>query len=246
MTGEDYAELRPLLFSIAYRMTGSVADSEDIVQEALLRHHRAAPGTRDRVRPRLPLGDHGPAGDRPPPLGAGAPGDATSGSGCPSRCSPRASRMSPSSAEHRRLAVAVAFLVMLESLTPVERAVFLLREVFDYDYGEIARIVGQERGQLPPARGARPRPCRGRKPRFEASREQRERLAGRFFAAAGEGDVAALERASGRRRDFYGDGGGKVRGAAANPVYGRDRVVRLMTYFMGGCAPSGCTWSRQR
>ena len=142
MSGEDYTELRPLLFSIAYRMTGSVADSEDIVQEALLRHHRAPETPRSsRTAPTSPR-HHGPARHRPPALGARAPRGVCR---AVAARADRRRRARPDPAEHAETAdsLSLAFLVVLESLTPVERAVFLLREVFDYDYDEIARIVGK-------------------------------------------------------------------------------------------------------
>jgi RNA polymerase sigma-70 factor (ECF subfamily) len=120
---------------------------------------------------------------------------------------------------------------MLESLTPVERAVFLLREVFEYDYDEIARIVGKSEANCRQLAVRARSHVDDRKPRFQASREKRDQLAGRFFAAADEGDVEALEQLLAADVVFYGDGGGKVRGAAANPVFGRDRVSRLMQYF---------------
>jgi RNA polymerase sigma-70 factor (ECF subfamily) len=229
MTGEDYAELRPLLFSIAYRMTGSVADSEDIVQEALLRHHRAAPGTEiesDRAylsttTARLAI-DHLRSARvrRERYVGPWMP-------------EPLVAAREPDVADQAETAdsLSLAFLVMLESLTPVERAVFLLREVFEYDYDEIARTVGKSEANCRQLAVRARAHVDDRKPRFQASREKRDQLAGRFFAAADEGDVEALEQLLAADAVFYGDGGGKVRGAAANPVFGRDRVSRLMQYF---------------
>jgi RNA polymerase sigma-70 factor (ECF subfamily) len=229
VTGADYTELRPLLFSIAYRMTGSVADSEDIVQEALLRHHRAAAGTdieSDRAylsttTARLAI-DHLRSARvrRERYVGPWMP-------------EPLVAAREPDVADQAETAdsLSLAFLVMLESLTPVERAVFLLREVFEYDYDEIARIVGKSEANCRQLAVRARSHVDDRKPRFQASREKREQLAGRFFAAADEGDVEALEQLLAADAVFYGDSGGKVRGAASNPVFGRDRVRRLMVYF---------------
>jgi RNA polymerase sigma-70 factor, ECF subfamily len=121
----------------------------------------------------------------------------------------------------------MAFLVVLESLSPAERAVFLLHEVFGYEHKEIAEITGtsvaNSRQVLVRAR----RHIDEGKPRFEASRAQREEVARRFFAAAGGGDVAGLLRALAPDAVYYGDGGGKARAAA--PMHGRDRVARFMS-----------------
>jgi RNA polymerase sigma-70 factor (ECF subfamily) len=120
-----------------------------------------------------------------------------------------------------------AFLVMLERLTPAERAAFLLREVFDYDYPEIAQIL--RRTEV----NARQLVTRARKhlgaarPRFDADREQRDRLLERFLAAAEEGDVTALEALLARDAVFYSDGGGKA-AAARKPLFGARRVARVL------------------
>jgi RNA polymerase sigma-70 factor, ECF subfamily len=229
MTGEDYAELRPLLFSIAYRMTGSVADSEDIVQEALLRRHRIGDEREiesDRAylsttTARLAI-DH--------LRSARVRREAYVGPWMPE---PIVEGREPDPAEHAETAdsLSLAFLVVLETLTPVERAVFLLREVFDYDYDEIARIVGKSEANCRQVAVRARAHVNDRTPRFEASREHREELADRFFAAAEQGEVAALERMLAADAVLYSDSGGKVRGAALNPVHGRDRVTRLLEYF---------------
>jgi ketosteroid isomerase-like protein len=123
--------------------------------------------------------------------------------------------------------LSLAFLVLLESLSPEQRAAFLLHEVFDEPYDRIAEIIGtstQNARQL--ATRAR-RHVDERRPRFEASREQREELATRFFAAAEEGDLEALEALLAHDVVFRGDGGGKAP-AAARAVHGRTRVARVL------------------
>jgi len=229
MSGEDYTDLRPLLFSIAYRMTGSVADSEDIVQEALLRRHRAAADTEiesDRAylsttTARLAI-DH--------LRSARVRREAYVGPWMPE---PIVAGHEPDPAEHAETAdsLSLAFLVMLESLTPVERAVFLLREVFEYDYDEIARVVGKSEANCRQVAVRARAHVEDKKPRFDASRKRRDELADRFFAAAERGDVESFEQLLAADAALYSDSGGKVRGAALNPIHGRPNVTRILEYF---------------
>jgi RNA polymerase sigma-70 factor (ECF subfamily) len=121
----------------------------------------------------------------------------------------------------------MAFLVLLESLTPVERAVFLLREVFDYDYAEIAKIVQRSEDNCRQLYVRARRHIDQGRPRFEASREQRDELARRFFAAAQLGDTNALVELLAADVVVYGDGGGKAP-SWTDPIYGRERVAKLM------------------
>jgi RNA polymerase sigma-70 factor (ECF subfamily) len=123
--------------------------------------------------------------------------------------------------------MSMAFLVLLESLSPIERAVFLLREAFGYDYEEIAGIVEKSEANCRQifAR-ARGRIDEGR-PRFESSRAQREELARRFLAAADGGDMGSLLELLAPDVVFLGDGGGKAQ-ALASPMYGREQVARFM------------------
>jgi RNA polymerase sigma-70 factor (ECF subfamily) len=123
--------------------------------------------------------------------------------------------------------LSMAFLVLLESLSPTERAVFLLREVFGYDYAEIAEITGKSEPNCRQifAR-ARHRVDEG-KPRFEASREQRDEVARRFFAAAGGGDLNGLLELLAPDVVTIGDGGGKGQ-ALREPTYGAERVARFL------------------
>jgi RNA polymerase sigma-70 factor (ECF subfamily) len=230
----QYQELRPLMFSIAYRMTGSVSDAEDIVQEAYLGFTRAvgegtvvdspkaylaAATTRHainylksaRVRREAYVGTW-----LPEPLVIGAwPGPATA---------------PPDPAEHADLAdsLSMAFLVMLESLTPVERAVYLLREAFGYDYAEVARIIGKNEPNTRQIFARARQHIADRRPRFETSRAQGAELAERFFVAAGGGDMSALLDLLAPDVVTIGDGGGKGQ-ALREPLHGAVRVARFIT-----------------
>ena len=225
-TDAPYEELRPLLFSIAYRMVSSVSEAEDIVQESFLRIHRAeAEGTKiespkaylSAVATRLSI-DHLKSARvrREQYVGEWLP-------------EPLLTDEVPDAAAQLETAdsLSMAFLVLLESLTPVERAVFLLREVFDYDYGAIAKIVERSEDNCRQLYvRARKHIDEGR-PRFEASRQQRDELAQRFLAAAQQGDTQALIEMLAADVVVYGDGGGKAP-SWPQPIYGRERVAKLM------------------
>jgi RNA polymerase sigma-70 factor (ECF subfamily) len=135
--------------------------------------------------------------------------------------------LAPLETVEQRESVSLAFLVLLESLTPQERAVFLLHDVFEYGYDEIAGIVGKSaatcRQILHRARGR----VAERRPRFEPSPEAHRRLTERFLVADNDGNVAALTDILARDVIAWSDGGGKVH-AALRPVYGLDRVIRFL------------------
>jgi RNA polymerase sigma-70 factor (ECF subfamily) len=224
-----YAELRPLIFSIAYRMLGSASEAEDVVQESFLRLHRAsaeseihAPkaylasvATRlsiDRLRSARVRRERYVGTWLPEPVVVEDELDAVFES-------------------DQADSLSLAFLVLLESLTPVERAVFLLREVFEYDYPDIAEIVGKREDNVRQIASRARRHVDERRPRFDSTREERARLAERFFAAASSGNRDALAATIAPDAAFYGDGGGKVRGAILRPVFGQDRVTRLLLGF---------------
>jgi RNA polymerase sigma-70 factor, ECF subfamily len=223
---DPVAELRPLLFSIAYRMLGSATDAEDIVQEAFLRFHReTAAGTQvespksylSAVTTRLCI-DH--------LRSARVRRESYVGTWLPE---PLLTEETSDAERHAETAdsLSMGFLVLLESLTPVERAVFLLREVFEYDYDEIASIVGKSEENCRQISVRARRQVQAGRPRFEASRAQRDELARRFFAAATEGDVEDLVSLLAADVVAYADGGGKAF-AFPKPVHGRAKVVRLL------------------
>jgi len=122
--------------------------------------------------------------------------------------------------------------VLLESLSPAERAVFLLREVFEYDYDEIAEVVGKSQENCRQILVRARRRIEEKKPRFEASRRRREELARRFFDAVGDGDSEGLLDMLAADVVSYSDGGGKA-SAFLHPIHGRDRVGRVLLGFAG-------------
>ena len=219
-------ELRPRAFAVAYRMLGSVSEAEDIVQEGLLRLHlRLRQGERiespraflSTVVTRLCIDQLRSARVRRESyVGEWLPEPLVDDS-----------RSDP--ADHAELAdsLSLAFLVLLESLTPEQRAAFLLREVFDYPYEEIAAIIGTgEDNTRQLVSRARKHVDEGR-PRFEASQQRREQLTHRFLDAVSNGDLQALEELLADDVVLHADGGGRVR-AIPRPVHGRAKVARLL------------------
>jgi RNA polymerase sigma-70 factor (ECF subfamily) len=221
---QRYDELRPLMFSIAYRMLGRVAEAEDIVQDAFLRYQQAlgqgsaAIGSPkaylSTVTTRLAI-DHLRSARvrREQYVGEWLPEPLVTDEGM--RRADDADTLS------------MAFLVLLERLTPTERAVFLLHDVFDYGFDEVADIVGKsETNCRQLAVRARLHVDRNR-PRFETSQQRRDELASRFFEAVSEGDMDGLVSLLAADVVVYGDGGGVAPSWPA-PILGRERVSKLL------------------
>jgi RNA polymerase sigma-70 factor (ECF subfamily) len=227
-TIEIFQKLRPRLFGIAYRMLGVRADAEDIVQEAWLRWQHAGMEearipeawlvtvvTRlsiDRLRGAIAERERYVGPWLPEPLVGAIAG---------------ASADSPESALEAAGDISTAFLLMLERLGPEERAVFLLHQVFEFGYGEVAAMVGKtEAACRKILQRARERVRAGR-PRFEVGREQHMALLARFLEAARSGDPRRVEELLTEDASYMGDGGGKAK-TTVRAVLGAQRVARLV------------------
>jgi len=256
----EYTQYRPLMFSIAYRMTGSVSDAEDIVQEAFLRATRAtreARNTADNpkaylatITTRLAIDHLRSARVRresyvgtwlPEPLLSDADGAGVGGSGKGTgigigrgtgtdgdQVLLRDQAPGPAELAETSDSLSMAFLVLLESLSPPERAVFLLREVFGYAYPEIAEITGKTEAACRQIFARARRHIDEGRPRFKTTRAEGEELTSLFLAAARGGDMSSLIQKLAPDVLFYGDSGGLGEITFAEPVAGRDRVAEVV------------------
>jgi RNA polymerase sigma-70 factor, ECF subfamily len=219
---EELEAVRRRGFGVAYRMLGSVSEAEDVAQEALLRLTRIDEPIEDpaawittaatrlsidvlrsaRVRRESYVGPW-----LPEPLIEG---------------------WAQGPADQAELAdtLSQAFLVLLERLTPVERAAFLLRDVFDYDYARIAEIIHRSEANSRQLVARAKKHVESSRPRFDPDEELRDELLERFLAAANEGDVEGLEDLLAEDAVFYSDGGGKI-SAARKPLFGAARIARV-------------------
>ena len=220
----NHDQLRPLMFAIAYRMVGSVVDAEDITQEALLRMHRdtATVDSPDAyaatVTTRLAI-DH--------LRSARVRREQYVGTWLPEPLLGTDDSNDPAAKTEHNESLSLAFLATMERLSPVERAVFLLREVFAYEYDMIAAIVDKSASNCRQIlTRARTHLDAGR-PRFEVSPARRDELARRFLAACRAGELAELETLLAHDVRFYADGNGKPP-AVTQPVVGRTRVARFL------------------
>lgn len=219
---EDY---RPLLFSIAYRMLGSAMEAEDVVQDAYLRWREAASTTIESpkaylstVVTRLCLDYLKSARAQrefytgpwlPEPILTTAPDQA----------------LMPETDQYESLSMAV--MVLLESLSSLERAVFILRAVFEYDYAEIAQIVDREEAACRQLFSRARKHIDANRPRFRASREKHAEILRQFLHALDKGDLDGLTSLLAEDVVWTADGGGKTT-AARQPVIGRDRVLQFV------------------
>jgi len=228
-----FEEHRRFLFSIAYRMLGSVVDAEDMVQEAFLRWRQAS--DQEIASPRAYLATiitrlcinhlNSARVKREEYVGAWLPEPLITAQ---IRDTVAESRMAES--------LSMAFLILLESLSPVERAVLLLRDIFDYDYAEIAGMLGKSEANCRQIlRRARQR-LTNRRTRFDTSPEQQERLMQKFTCAAAAGDMEGLLALLADDITCWSDGGGKA-AATMRPVCGRERVARLIVGSLRKLAP---------
>ena len=224
---ESFDSLRPMLFSLAYRMLGSVAEAEDVVQEAFLRQQRAVRQGTEVESPKAFLSAIVTRLSIDQLRSARARREVYVGEWLPEPLlTDDDPRLDPAQHAEQADSLSLAFLVLLEQLTPVERAVFLLHDVFGYDFDEIAEIVGKSPSNCRQLAVRARRHVDEDKPRFEASREERERLAAGFFDAVTDGDVDGLVGLLAADVVVYGDGGGKAP-SWPRPIVGRERVSAL-------------------
>jgi len=225
---------RSLLFSIAYRMLGSSADAEDMLQETFIRWQQSTDGEIHSPRAflvtiisRLCINHLQSARvQREEYFGEWLPEPVLTGSLDPEM--PTGTRIDES--------LSMAFLVLLERLSPMERAVFLLRETFDYEYSEVARILGQsETNCRQILRRARQHIAEMR-PRFDASLPEHERLLQAFLEATSSGELDALVALLASTVILHSDGGGKAP-ALPKPIYGSQNVARAILGSMNKFVP---------
>lgn len=220
---EEFEELRPLLFSIAYRLLGSVAEAEDAVQDTWLRYSASPTVPRSaraflsalvtrasidvlrsaRVRREQYVGPWFPEPLLEDPY------------------------QDPERAAELADSVSMAALLLLERLTPAERAVFVLREVFGFDFPAVAAAVGRSEAACRQLAVRARRHMEAGRPRFEADRAERAELASRFCDALRDGDVDSLRELLAADVQMAGDSGGKAP-ALARTVFGVDSVARLL------------------
>jgi RNA polymerase sigma-70 factor, ECF subfamily len=227
---EPFEQYRPNLLGLAYRMLGSTADAEDIVQNAYLRYQRVQTQGQIIQSPqaflitivtRLCLTELTSArSQRETRIGPWLPEPVlTEGSGEFADPSQRAS-------EHD--SISLAFLVLLEQLTPAERAVFILREVFDYEYREIAEILEKSEAACRQLFSRAHAFLTANRPRYKSTPEEHHRLLERFIKAIEYGELSGLVQLLAEDVTFWADGGGKVRGAATSPVHGHMAVAQFL------------------
>jgi RNA polymerase sigma factor (sigma-70 family) len=219
-------ELRPGAFVIAYRMLGSVSEAEDAVQEALLRLHQTLEAGEEIASPRafaatvtsrLAINELRSArARRERYVGEWLPDPIITDDGD-----------DPAQQAEMADSLSLAMLVLLESLSPEQRAVFLLHDVFDHDYAQVAEIVGKSQDNVRQLATRARRQVERRPPRFQTTDEQRDELAARFFRATEEGDLPGLEALLAADVRLTGDGGGKAP-ALARSLNGRSRVARAL------------------
>jgi RNA polymerase sigma-70 factor (TIGR02957 family) len=230
-------ELRPASFAIAYRMLGSVSEAEDIVQEALLRLHRALEDGQQIQSPRAFVATVTTRLAINELRSARARREEYVGEWLPE---PIITDGSDDPAQHAEMAdsLSLAMLVLLERLSPEQRAVLLLHDVFDYDHAQIAEIIGKSKDNVRQLATRARRHIEQRRPRFQSTREQRDELARRFFAATEQGDLAGLEALLAHDVELTADGGGKVP-ALARTLRGRTRVARTLIGYAVRLAAGG-------
>ncbi len=230
---ESFETYRSYLFAIAYRMLGSAMDAEDMVQETYLRYQATPPETIHSLKAflttiltRLCMDQlHLARRKREMYVGPWLP-------------EPIITADAPElvKVEERvdtEESISLAFLVLLEQLPPIERAVFLLREVFEYDYAEIATFLGKSEIACRQSFSRAKKHLTDHRPRFQASADTQRQLLTGFLQAVQAGEMTPLMNLLAEDVTFWADGGGKVKGAATRPIAGRMAVARFILGALG-------------
>ena len=224
---ESFETYRPYLFSIAYRMLGSAMDAEDMVQETYLRYQttpaepiRSLKAYLTTIIIRLCMDQlHLARRKREVYVGPWLPE--------PILTTTTPSSEDPAERVDREESISLAFLVLLEQLQPFERAVFLLREVFEYAFAEIANMLGKSEAACRRSFSRAKQHLKEHRPRFPASPETHRELLSGYFQAVENGEMTALQNLLAEEVTLWADSGGKVKGAALRPISGRDAVARF-------------------
>jgi len=235
MIDPEVAALRPLLFSIAYRMLGQVSEAEDVVQEAFLRYQGAVAGGVEVRSPRAYLAATVTRLSIDQLRKALVQRRTYAGQWLPDPLLTEEDGGGPAARAEVAESVSMAFLLVLERLNPVERAVFLLHDVFGYEHREVAVIVHKSEAACRQIALRARRRVEAARPRLDAATPRRSEIAERFFAALSRGDLEGLAAVLAEDVVVYGDGGGKAPQWGA-PICGVDRVARLFA-GLGGRFP---------
>ena len=225
---ESFETYRSYLFAIAYRMLGSAMDAEDMVQETYLRYQGTPPETIGSLKAflttiisRLCVDQlHLAHRTREQYLGPWLPE--------PIITADNLQEISPEERVDREESISMAFLLLLEELQPVERAVFLLREVFDYDYADIASFLGKSEVACRQWFSRAKKHLADHRPRFTTPPETQKQMLTSFQRALQAGEMAPLMHMLAEDVTFWADGGGKVKGVATRLLFGRDVVARFI------------------
>jgi RNA polymerase sigma-70 factor, ECF subfamily len=228
---DNFQSYRPLLFAIAYRMLGSASEADDVLQDAYLRYATAQAQEGGRpaeirslkaylstIVTRLCL-------DRL--KAARSTREQYLGPWLPEPVLLQEDTSDPQDDAERHESITIAFLLLLEALAPQERAVFLLREVFEYEYAEIGQMLGLSAANGRQIFHRAKEHIAERRPRFRPTPERQRELVSRFLAATQRGDVQELANVLAQDVKFIADGGGKV-AAARRPVHGRELVTKIV------------------
>lgn len=226
---DTFEQYRTFLFSIAYRMLGSVTEAEDMVQETYLRYQhidaetvQAPKAFLSKIVTRLCL-DYLKT--------ARVQREQYIGTWLPEPLLTDTNVVEPAQIAEQHDSLSIAFLVLLEQLSPAERAVFLLHEVFDYEYSEIAEILGKQEDACRQLFSRAKQHLVHNRPRYTSTPAEHNALLQQFMGAALNGDVDGLSRLLARDVQTWADGGGKVV-AALRPIIGQELVTRFFLHMM--------------